>query len=187
MGTDRSKPKRIFPTKQDVMRRPEYFRYKRLNYRGIKMTFARDIRKGICSFCKKSVRLGEIKMTALHHIQYDDLEPLAWTVEVCTICHYKLHHPDKHIRKKYSAIMPPKKTTKLSIKEIKMEKAYSYEEIRKKYPNAYAKWTKSDDLLLKNFWLSSSQSKKEKMRGLMNYFGRHRGAIVSRLNKLGLV
>lgn len=67
------------------------------------------------------------------------------------------------------------------------KKAYSYEEIRKMYPKAYERWTEYDDEFLKKFWKdeSNKQSRNEKIRELMQKFGRNRGAIVSRLNKMG--
>ena len=64
---------------------------------------------------------------------------------------------------------------------------YQKIEAQKKHPNAYERWTKSDDEFLKKLW--SDKSKKnsnEKIQKLMQKFGRNRGAIVSRLNKMGL-
>lgn len=74
-------------------------------------------------------------------------------------------------------------TSKIS----KKEKAYSIQEIRKTYPRAYEKWTESDDEFLKRFWNKNKQNTKEKIRELMKQFGRNRGAITSRLNKMGFV
>ena len=67
------------------------------------------------------------------------------------------------------------------------EKKYSIKEIQKKYPNAYERWTESDDEFLKKFWKdeSNKQSRNEKIQELMQKFGRKRGAIVSRLHKMG--
>jgi len=65
------------------------------------------------------------------------------------------------------------------------EKAYSIKEIRKTYPRAYEKWTESDDKLMKKFWKENKQSKNDKILLLMLKFGRKRGAIISRLNKMG--
>jgi len=60
-------------------------------------------------------------------------------------------------------------------------------EAQKKYPNAYEPWTESDDEFLKMFWKgeSNKQSGNEKIQELMQKFGRNRGAIVSRLKKMG--
>ncbi len=63
---------------------------------------------------------------------------------------------------------------------------YQKIEAQKKHPNAYERWTESDDRLLKNFWIDkSNKNANEKIQGLMQKFGRNRGAIVSRLNKMG--
>jgi len=63
------------------------------------------------------------------------------------------------------------------------------EEAQKKYPNAYEPWTESDDEFLKKFWKDepNKQSENEKILELMQKFGRNRGAIVSRLKKMGFV
>jgi len=74
---------------------------------------------------------------------------------------------------------PPKK---------EVQKVYTYKAIRKKYSMAYEPWTKPADETLKKFWTDKSnhQSRDTKVRELMKKFGRTRGAIVSRLKKIGL-
>lgn len=42
-------------------------------------------RKGVCQVCLKKV--GEVKRTNIHHIQYHDNDPLKDTVELCNSCH----------------------------------------------------------------------------------------------------
>jgi len=42
-------------------------------------------RTGICSLCRAQER------TVLHHIQYDERDVLAYTVELCQSCHSKTH------------------------------------------------------------------------------------------------
>jgi len=59
------------------------------------MIFDKDIRTGICHFCKKSTMKKEITRTVLHHLKYDDLNPLDWTVEICLSCHYKVDEKNK--------------------------------------------------------------------------------------------
>jgi len=60
-------------------------------------------------------------------------------------------------------------------------------EAQKKHPNAYERWRKSDDEFLKIFWSDkSNKNSNEKIQELMKKFGRNQGAIVSRLNKMGL-
>jgi len=72
--------------------------------------------------------------------------------------------------------------------KTKFQPKYSFTEIRKKYPMAYEPWIKSADEALKKFWnnKSNQQSRDEKIKELMEKFGRNHGAIVSRLKKLGL-
>lgn len=48
-------------------------------------------RKGICQKCGKNGR------TNLHHIQYDDNDPLAHTIELCVGCHRKEHPQERDI------------------------------------------------------------------------------------------
>jgi len=59
------------------------------------MFFDQDVKTGICHFCKKSVKKREIAWTGLHHLKYDKHAPLAWTVEVCASCHYKVDEKNK--------------------------------------------------------------------------------------------
>ena len=70
---------------------------------------------------------------------------------------------------------------------FKKKPNYQKIEAQKKYPNAYERWTVYDDEFLKKFWSdkSNKQSRNEKIQELMQKFGRNRGAIVSRLNKMG--
>ena len=57
----------------------------------------------------------------------------------------------------------------------------AFAEIRAKYPNAYRPWSKEQDEELKNLFNSGS-----KIADLMKSFGRKRGGIIARLEKLGL-
>jgi len=87
--------KRIFPSKYDLIKNRKFYKYRRLTYRGQKMVFDQEIRTGECYFCKKSAKKGEIKKTILHHLKYNDWDPLAWTIEVCPSCHYKVDWKNK--------------------------------------------------------------------------------------------
>lgn len=44
-----------------------------------------DPRDGICFFCKFETK------TLIHHFEYDDSDPLKWTIEMCRSCHKKWH------------------------------------------------------------------------------------------------
>ena len=54
--------------------------------------------------------------------------------------------------------------------------------MRTKHPNAYRPWGDADDRELKRLYEEGTPT-----RGLTEKFGRHPGAIISRLRKLGLV
>jgi len=60
------------------------------------MVFDQDIRIGECYFCKKYGWIKRSTRTFLHHVLYDDSNPILWTVEVCGSCHYRI---DKNNRK----------------------------------------------------------------------------------------
>jgi len=57
-----------------------------------------------------------------------------------------------------------------------------FEEIREKHPNAYRPWSKDQDEELKKLFTEG-----QKIKDLMETFGRKRGGITARLEKLGLV
>lgn len=69
------------------------------------------------------------------------------------------------------------------------KKKPNYQKIgaQKKHPNAYERWIVYDDEFLKKFWSdkSNKQSNNEKIQELIQKLGRNRGAILSRLNKMG--
>ena len=76
---------------------------------------------------------------------------------------------------------------KLKIKKNKSsekkEKGTSkLDEIRKKYPKAYMPWVEGEDEKLKELFLENIP-----IKDLAKEFGRKRGAITARLEKLGLI
>jgi hypothetical protein len=58
---------------------------------GRRVYLKNPVRKGVCARCLKSVIKGEIKLTHMHHIQYDLKDPLAYTIELCNSCHKREH------------------------------------------------------------------------------------------------
>lgn len=60
------------------------------------------------------------------------------------------------------------------------EKYYSYTEKRLRHKNAYERWSKEDDYLLAEMFQNG-----EKLSSMTAHFHRNRGAILSRLRKLG--
>ncbi len=67
-------------------------------------------------------------------------------------------------------------------KKTKNENKDQYADIRKKYPNAYKPWSRDEDKKLRQFYLDGAGESK-----LVKIFGRGKGAIQSRLMKLGLL
>lgn len=61
-----------------------YYKFRfRFKNRYIKLDY--NPREGICFFCKFEAD------TLLHHFEYDDNDPLRWTIELCRACHKKWH------------------------------------------------------------------------------------------------
>lgn len=67
-----------------------------------------------------------------------------------------------------------------NLKKIK-EKSYEVNTIREKHKDAYRPWTESDDKLLKNLFNST-----ESISEIAAHFGRTKGAIISRVKKIGI-
>lgn len=74
------------------------------------------------------------------------------------------------------------KALNLTVTEMrKSDKAYSVDEIRKVYPQAYKPWTDEDDSRLELLYCEGKS-----VAELTKIFGRHNGAICSRIKKLEL-
>ena len=95
------KPKEIFPTSTELQNNREFYKNKILTYRGQRIVFDQEIRIGECYFCKKSGWSKRSSTTYLHHVLYDDSDPLAWTIEVCSSCHYWIDQNNKKIVDRY--------------------------------------------------------------------------------------
>lgn len=63
---------------------------RKLRFKGRQILVQSNPRIGVCSKCGKRNGL-DIKRTHIHHIQYDENNPLAYTIELCTSCHAKEH------------------------------------------------------------------------------------------------
>lgn len=194
MTKDAVKPQRIYPITEELRANPEYYKNKRLNYKGNDVYFDQDIRFGKCVICKKTENSGEIKHTQLHHVWYNDDDPLEATIEVCRSCHYKID-PENRVAINMTLGINPnvhRISKKQLIKKLKSQDSTSSKkdqktEAQKKHPKAYEKWQKFDDEFLKKFWndTSKSQSEKQKIKELTQKFGRSRNGIGQRLMKLG--
>ena len=90
------KPKEIFPEVTDIIKNYKFWSKRRMKYLGDDKFFDQEIRTGVCFFCNKEGRENKSETTLLHHTKYDHSDPLAWTIEVCTKCHWQI---DEHNRK----------------------------------------------------------------------------------------
>jgi len=84
------RPKEVEPKITDIIKNPEYWNKRRLNYLGDDIYFDQEIRTGVCYLCKRNGRTQKSKRTALHHLKYDHSDKLAWTIEVCNSCHWHI-------------------------------------------------------------------------------------------------
>jgi hypothetical protein len=63
---------------------------KRINFKGKNKRLKINPRKGVCSLCG-AMKGIDCKRTAMHHLIYDESDPLANTIELCLSCHMKEH------------------------------------------------------------------------------------------------
>lgn len=65
-------------------------RLRHQGYRGKHISYLRDIRCGVCNWCRAVLGIDTDKMH-LHHDEnkYDDTNPLRFTIELCPRCHGK--------------------------------------------------------------------------------------------------
>src|SRR3989304_5747869 len=86
------KPKEVYPepSVNELIKFQKYWKNKTMTYMGRKRYFDQDVRTGVCYFCKKEGRAQKSKITYLHHVKYEHSEPLDWTIEVCSSCHYQI-------------------------------------------------------------------------------------------------
>jgi hypothetical protein len=59
--------------------------------------YDQEIRKGECLIYKRNGKAQWKPKTCLHHLYYDDSDPLAYTIEVCTKCHCKIDPNNKRL------------------------------------------------------------------------------------------
>ena len=89
------------PTVSEQIKNRKYWQKKTMTMNGTKKFFDQDVRTGICYFCKKEGR-PQRSVTYLHHVKYDNSDPLAWTVEVCSKCHFRIDpYNQKQVNRHY--------------------------------------------------------------------------------------
>lgn len=64
---------------------------RRLTFNKKLLRFPEQFRINVCSECGKSYPNELSERTHLHHIKYDEDDPLSNTIELCRSCHAKLH------------------------------------------------------------------------------------------------
>ena len=90
------KPKEIFPSITEIIKNHKFWNKRRITYLRDQKFFDQEVRTGICYLCKREGRAQKKKTTVLHHLKYEHSDPLAWTLEVCTSCHWQI---DEYNRK----------------------------------------------------------------------------------------
>jgi len=74
------------------------YRRKALNFKGKTVYPPKNTRTNICVSCSKRYPEELKRQTHLHHVFYDEDNPLAGTIELCHSCHAKLHGLGTKIR-----------------------------------------------------------------------------------------
>jgi len=98
------RPKEIFPTSTEVRKNPEKWNKRSITFHRKKRYYDQDVRTGDCYFCKKyGLTQNYHKQTVLHHLDYDDDDPLMWTLELCSGCHFRV---DKNNRRQVDRTYP---------------------------------------------------------------------------------
>jgi len=129
------KPREKMPTINDKNR--EYWKKRTMTWNKKKLSFDHPIKTGVCYFCKRHGRLQMAKSTALHHVKYDNNDPLDWTIEVCTKCHYQIDKGNKKIIDRHFA--PSKFFTAVDREaERNAFNSLSTEEMLRKYVRGFA-------------------------------------------------
>jgi len=126
--------------------------------------------------------INKREMTKITLNRYRELMDIIWhEFEIPQKRDKKSKTENSHTSKK-KIDSKPKTLSSTSMKKPNYQKI----EAQRKHPNAYERWTEFDDRFLKIFWSDkSNKNRNEKIQELMQKFGRNRGAIVSRLNKMG--
>ena len=114
------KPRDKMPGINDKNR--EYWKKRTMTWNKKKLFFDHEIKTGICIFCKKERRSQRSKSTALHHVKYNNDDPLEWTIEVCINCHSKIDkgnraHIDRHYAPSNFARAVDKEEERIAMRE----------------------------------------------------------------------
>ncbi len=107
MTEERSRPKEVEPSVTEIIKNPEYWNKRTISFLGDKIYFDQEVRTGVCYLCKRDGRGQKSKRTELHHLKYDQSNKLAWTIEVCSSCHWHIDPKKRNaIAKKTGKYIP---------------------------------------------------------------------------------
>jgi len=115
----------------------EYWKKRTMTWHKKKLFFDHEIKTGVCYFCDREGKAQGSKSTALHHILYNNDNPLEWTIEVCIKCHSKvdprnLKQIQKSQAKRYFARAVDREAERIVINNMPRE------EFKRKYVRGYA-------------------------------------------------
>ncbi len=120
----RPKELRVPPTVTERFKNNEYWNKRRLTYMGNQLFFDQELRTGICYFCKMEGRAQKSRRTSLHHVKYDNYDPLAWTIEVCNSCHWQIDPKNREVfARSTGKEINPRRQPYYENKEQRMERA----------------------------------------------------------------
>jgi len=114
----------------------EYWKKRTQHWHKTKLFYDHEIKTGVCYFCDREGRAQGSKSTALHHVIYNNDNPLEWTIEVCVKCHSKvdplnLRQIQRSSAKRYFARSVDKEAERIAINNM------SHEEKMRKYVRGY--------------------------------------------------
>ncbi len=93
----------------DNIKKHRESRRRRIGFRGKRIQLQENPRTGICVHCGKTEEVQR-RQHSIHHIIYDDSNPLDHTLELCNRCHRTLHYQinlNPNPNPKYSYPYPP--------------------------------------------------------------------------------
>ena len=128
------KPREKMPTINAKNR--EYWRKRTLTWHKTKLFFDHEIKTGVCYFCKKDGRAQKSRSTALHHVKYNNDDPLEWTIEVCISCHSQIDSRNKKIIQRHYAPRDFAQAVDKQAERISFNNM-PYEEMMRKYARGY--------------------------------------------------
>ena len=129
------KPREKMPTINDKNR--EYWKKRNMTWHKRKLFFDHEIKTGVCYFCKRDARAQRSRSTVLHHVKYNNDDPLDWTIEVCTKCHYQIDKDNKKIIDRHFAPRTFAKAVDREAERIAINNMSDEERLRK-YVRGYA-------------------------------------------------